>query len=112
MPFAGWTRDARSLRPAPAARKKKGGAHKKKEAPRSVSAPGGVNPAATYSPGPGGQVPSARRGLTAVFGMGTGVTPARLPLKLKGIGDVTRNQSCPSAEAHGSGLLAQRELNR
>ena len=36
-----------------------------------------VNPAATYSPGPVGQVPSAMQGLTAVFGMGTGVTPAQ-----------------------------------
>ena len=38
---------------------------------------GGENPAATYSPGPGGQVPSATRGLTSVFGMGTGVTLRR-----------------------------------
>ena len=42
---------------------------------------GGVNPAATYSPGPEGQVPSAMQGLTSVFGMGTGMTLARLPLK-------------------------------
>jgi hypothetical protein len=34
-------------------------------------------PAASYSPvPPSGTVPSALRGLTAVFGMGTGVTPS------------------------------------
>ena len=38
---------------------------------------GGVNPAATYSPGSEDQVPSAIWGLTSVFGMGTGVTPTR-----------------------------------
>ena len=32
--------------------------------------------ATTYSPGPEGRVPSALKGLTAVFGMGTGVTPS------------------------------------
>ena len=42
---------------------------------------GGENPAAPYSPGPGGQVPSAKGGLTAVFGMGTGMTLSREPLK-------------------------------
>ena len=42
---------------------------------------GGVNPAAPYSPGPGGQVPSAKGGLTSVFGMGTGMTLSREPLK-------------------------------
>ena len=38
---------------------------------------GPVDPAATYSPGPGGQVPSATGGLTSVFGMGTGMTLRR-----------------------------------
>jgi hypothetical protein len=35
------------------------------------------SPAATYSPmPPTGTVPSALKGLTAVFGMGTGVSPS------------------------------------
>ena len=38
---------------------------------------GPEDPAATYSPGPGGQVPSATGGLTSVFGMGTGMTLRR-----------------------------------
>ncbi|GEM_PF-5486903 len=33
-------------------------------------------PAATYSPVHSGTVPSALRGLTSVFGMGTGVSPS------------------------------------
>ncbi len=49
----------------------------KKKGPLEVFLKGPVNPAATYSPGPGGQVPSAIWGLTSVFGMGTGVTPTR-----------------------------------
>ena len=53
----------------------------KKKAPHEVYLMGGVNPAAPYSPGPGGQVPSAKGGLTAVFGMGTGMTLSREPLK-------------------------------
>ena len=48
-----------------------------KKAPCEVYLVGGVNPAATYSPGPVGQVPSAMRGLTSVFGKGTGMTPSR-----------------------------------
>ena len=48
-----------------------------KKAPGEVYLVGGVNPAATYSPGPVGQVPSAMRGLTSVFGKGTGMTPSR-----------------------------------
>ena len=48
-----------------------------KKAPHEVYLMGGENPAATYSPGPGGQVPSATGGLTSVFGMGTGVTLRR-----------------------------------
>ena len=48
-----------------------------KKAPREVYLVGGANPAATYSPGPVGQVPSAMRGLTSVFGKGTGMTPSR-----------------------------------
>ena len=48
-----------------------------KKAPSEVYLVGGVNPAATYSPGPVGQVPSAMRGLTSVFGKGTGMTPSR-----------------------------------
>ena len=52
-----------------------------KKAPSMVYHQGGVNPAAPYSPGPGGQVPSAKGGLTSVFGMGTGMTLSREPLK-------------------------------
>ena len=48
-----------------------------KIAPLAVYSKRGVNPAATYSPGPVGQVPSAMRGLTSVFGKGTGMTPSR-----------------------------------
>ena len=48
-----------------------------KKAPLAVYGKRGVNPAATYSPGPVGQVPSAMRGLTSVFGKGTGMTPSR-----------------------------------
>ena len=51
------------------------------KAPLEVYLEGGENPAATYSPGPEGQVPSAMAGLTSVFGMGTGVTLPRSPLK-------------------------------
>ena len=47
------------------------------KAPLAVYGKRGVNPAATYSPGPVGQVPSAMRGLTSVFGKGTGMTPSR-----------------------------------
>ena len=53
---------------------------------------GGVNPAAPYSPGPGGQVPSAKGGLTSVFGMGTGMTLSREPLK-QSLGE-DRKESC------------------
>ena len=53
----------------------------KTKRPPAVLAGGLENPAATYSPGSEDQVPSAMRGLTSVFGMGTGVTLARLPLK-------------------------------
>ena len=49
----------------------------KRKGPSSVKLKGPVNPAATYSPGPVGQVPSAMRGLTSVFGKGTGMTPSR-----------------------------------
>lgn len=52
-----------------------------KKEPLEVFLKGLMNPAATYSPGPEGQVPSAIGGLTSVFGMGTGVTLPRLPLK-------------------------------
>ena len=47
----------------------------RKKAPHSIEqgALKSGNLATTYSPGPVGQVPSAPRGLTAVFGMGTGV---------------------------------------
>ena len=38
---------------------RRSGAHKNEEAPHEVYLMGGVNPATTYSPGPGGQVPSA-----------------------------------------------------
>ena len=55
-------------RPAPAGKKRKG--------PRDLSR-GPGDPAATYSPGPEGQVPSATSGLTSVFGMGTGMTHRR-----------------------------------
>ena len=42
-------------------------------------APPGDSPAASYSPvPPSGTVPSALEGLTAVFGMGTGVSPPLL----------------------------------
>ena len=51
-------------------------AGKKKKGPRDLPR-GPVEPAATYSPGPGGQVPSATSGLTSVFGMGTGMTHRR-----------------------------------
>lgn len=44
-----------------------------KEAPPHRLVRGRVAPAATYSPGPVGRVPSAASGLTSVFGMGTGV---------------------------------------
>ncbi len=54
-----------------------GNAGIKKEGPLERSLKGPVNPAATYSPGPVGQVPSAMRGLTSVFGKGTGMTPSR-----------------------------------
>ena len=53
----------------------------KRKAPLEVFLKGGANPATPYSPGPGGQVPSANRGLTSVFGMGTGVTLAQESLK-------------------------------
>ena len=53
----------------------------KKKRPPAILAGGLVNPAATYSPGSEDQVPSAMWGLTSVFGMGTGMTPTRLPLK-------------------------------
>ena len=53
----------------------------KKKGPLEVFLKGPVNPAATYSPGSEDQVPSAMWGLTSVFGMGTGMTPTRLPLK-------------------------------
>ena len=48
----------------------------KRKAPSDVYVQGGVNPAATYSPGSEDQVPSAMWGLTSVFGMGTGMTLA------------------------------------
>ena len=48
------------------------GVTSKKKDPREVYLTGGVNPAATYSPGSEDQVPSAIWGLTSVFGMGTG----------------------------------------
>ena len=48
-----------------------------KKEPLAFKARGSVNPAATYSPGPVGQVPSAMKGLTSVFGKGTGMTPSR-----------------------------------
>ena len=51
-------------------------AGKKKKGPRDLSR-GPVDPAAPYSPGPEGQVPSATSGLTSVFGMGTGMTHRR-----------------------------------
>ena len=35
-----------------------------------------IDPATTYSPGGNPQVPSAQKGLTSVFGMGTGGTPS------------------------------------
>jgi hypothetical protein len=48
-------------------------------------------PAASYSPvPPSGTVPSALRGLTAVFGMGTGVTPS-----------LWRPESLPSGSTDG-----------
>src|ERR1700731_4841596 len=48
-------------------------------------------PAASYSPmPPSGTVPSALRGLTAVFGMGTGVTPS-----------LWRPESLPSGSKNG-----------
>ena len=53
----------------------------KAKRPPAVLAGGLENPAATYSPGSEDQVPSAMWGLTSVFGMGTGMTPTRLPLK-------------------------------
>ena len=53
----------------------------KTKRPPAVLAGGLENPAATYSPGSEDQVPSAMWGLTSVFGMGTGMTPTRLPLK-------------------------------
>ena len=49
----------------------------KTKRPPAYWAGGLENPAATYSPGPVGQVPSAMRGLTSVFGKGTGMTPSR-----------------------------------
>ena len=49
----------------------------KTKRPPALWAGGLENPAATYSPGPVGQVPSAMRGLTSVFGKGTGMTPSR-----------------------------------
>ena len=93
----------------------------KEKPPWSVSAQGGVNPAAPYSPGPGGQVPSAKGGLTAVFGMGTGVTLPRGPLKqsvgrpahsLCGGGENLEEAMTPFRSINGSGLLTQRELYR
>ena len=62
-----------------------------KKAPRKVYLLGGVNPAAPYSPGPGGQVPSAKGGLTSVFGMGTGMTLSREPLK-QSLGEERKKQ--------------------
>ena len=53
------------------------GTCKNEKAPSTVYRQGGVNPAATYSPGSEDQVPSAIWGLTSVFGMGTGMTPTR-----------------------------------
>ena len=86
----------------------------KKSPPRALSLKGGVNPATPYSPGPEGQVPSAKRGLTSVFGMGTGVTLAQEPLKqvlgseMKTVEKLARVYR----STHGSGLLTQRELKR
>ena len=57
-----------------------GGEGKKGRAP-ALPARGPVDPAATYSPGPEGQVPSATAGLTSVFGMGTGMTLRPWPPK-------------------------------
>ena len=73
---------------------------------------GGVNPAAPYSPGPGGQVPSAKGGLTSVFGMGTGMTLSREPLKqtLRQWGKAIRG--CSLKRQAGPGCSRGRELNR
>jgi hypothetical protein len=50
---------------------------KNRKGPIREERKGPEDPAATYSPGPGGQVPSATGGLTSVFGMGTGMTLRR-----------------------------------
>ena len=83
-----------------------------KKAPHEVYLMGGVNPAAPYSPGPGGQVPSAKGGLTSVFGMGTGMTLSREPLKqtLRQWGKAIRG--CSLKLQAGPGCSRGRELNR
>ncbi len=58
-------------------------------------------PAASYSPvPPSGTVPSALRGLTAVFGMGTGVTPS-----------LWRPENLPSRRELPGGLNFPNQLN-
>lgn len=71
----GRSRHVRRAMPASTPRRD-GDGHKRKGPPRFFLG-GPVNPAATYSPGPVGQVPSAIGGLTSVFGMGTGMTLPR-----------------------------------
>ena len=62
---------------------------KKKRAPPHGCVRGRADPAATYSPGPEGRVPSAASGLTSVFGMGTGVAQRlSLPERMSSVKDM------------------------
>src|SRR5579864_2369774 len=70
-----------------------------KNAGRIAAAGLSINPAPTYSPdNPAVTVPSALVGLTAVFGMGTGVTPPpSAPETLYTFQRASVGQMCPGA---------------
>ena len=71
----------------------------KEKAGRENAAGSTTNPAPTYSPdNPAVTVPSALVGLTAVFGMGTGVTPPpSAPETLYTFQRASVGQKCPGA---------------